>query len=152
GRGDRSVPLRSAFVAAAFAVAGLTAVGVFAASLDRLATTPRRYGATFDFHVETTGDAHCDQADYGVAKFGCADDRPAICTEGIQVGGDGTTGWGEMTPRGTAEPEVVTGNAPATTTEVALGSTTLAALHKHVGDTVTASSQAGHGQYRIVGT
>jgi hypothetical protein len=152
GRGDRSVPVRSAFVAAAFAVAGLTAVGVFAASLNRLATTPPRYGATFDFHVETTGDAHCDRNDYGIKALPGIENLAAICTENIQVGDHATVGWGAQTLRGTTGPAVVAGHAPATAGEVALGASTLEALHKHIGDTVTASSPTGHGDYRIVGT
>ncbi len=151
GRGQRAVPLRSAFVAAAFAVAGLTAVTVFASSLNRLASNPRRYGAPFGFGVETTNDAFCGKQDHGLAHAPGIASLAAICTESIQVGGHATTGWGALPLRSDFGPVVVAGHVPATSTEVALGASTLSALHKTIGDTVVASVPSGHSEYRIVG-
>jgi predicted lysophospholipase L1 biosynthesis ABC-type transport system permease subunit len=151
GRGDRAVPVRSAFVGAAFAIAGLTAVFVFGASLERLATTPRRYGARFDFKIETNQDNACDTRDFGVAKLDGVASLDAICYANIQVGGRATFGWGSRPLRNSIGPEVIAGHAAATATEVALGAKTMRALRVRIGDTVDASSPVGHGVYRIVG-
>jgi hypothetical protein len=151
GRGERSVPLRSAFVATAFAIAGLSAVSVFAASLNRLATTPRRYGANFDFEIEWTIDPACGTHDHGIARDAGIASLAAICTEGIQLGDRPSIGWGELSLRGKYGPEVVAGSAPVTASEVALGASTLVGLHKHIGDTVVASAATGRAEYRIVG-
>jgi hypothetical protein len=54
GRGRTAVPVRSAIVGAVFGVFGVIAVVVFATSLNRLVTTPRRYGWTWDVAATDT--------------------------------------------------------------------------------------------------
>jgi hypothetical protein len=53
--------------------------------------------------------------------------------------------------RGTIAAEMIAGRAPETADEVALGSTTMRALHKNIGDRVNAKGPHGGGNYRIVG-
>ena len=48
-RGRTAVPVRSAYLGAVFGIAGLTAVLMFASSVQHLAATPRLYGWTADF-------------------------------------------------------------------------------------------------------
>jgi hypothetical protein len=59
--------------------------------------------------------------------------------------------WGFTPVRGSIDPEIVTGRAPRTTGEVAVGSSTLHAFGKRVGDTVLARGPHGSVTYRIVG-
>jgi hypothetical protein len=151
GRGQRAVPVRSALFAGMFAVSGLTAVAVFAASLGHLAATPRLYGSTFDFRVVTTSDPWCNRSDHGITRLGGIESLAAVCYENIQVGSHTTTGWGEIALRGANGPEIVAGRMAETPTEIVLGAATLRAVHKAVGDTVEASLYARHAVYRIVG-
>ena len=143
--------MRSAFVGAVFAIAGLTAVSIFATSLNRLATTPQMYGATFDFKVPTQ-DPSCANQDHGIAKLAGISSLAAICYENVQLDNHSTTGWGELSLVGATHPEIVSGRAAATSTEVAVGAATLHAVHKQIGDTVEGSTPNGHATYRIVGT
>ncbi len=151
GHGERAVPLRSAFAAGAFAVAGVTTVVVFAASLSHLASTPSLYGDRFQFKTETTTAVRCNRADNGVSKVPGVASLDAYCYESIQLGGNSSVGFGDQPLRGSVGAEVVDGTAPRTATEVALGASTLATLHTHIGGTVAASGPGGHGTYRVVG-
>jgi predicted lysophospholipase L1 biosynthesis ABC-type transport system permease subunit len=151
GRGDRAVPLRSAFVAGAFAVAGVTAVAVFAGSLSHLASTPSLYGDRFQFKTETPTAVQCNRADSGVGEVPGVASLEALCYENVQVDGRANVGFADEPLRGSIGAEVVDGTAPRTKTEVALGASTLATLHKHIGGTVNVGGPGGHGTFRIVG-
>lgn len=152
GRGRTAVPVRSAYLGAVFGVLGVTAVLVFTSSLDHLVATPRLYGATWDFQATDTNFKNtCGSNDFGLTHEPGVGAVAAECTNDIQLDGHPVTGWGFTRLRGTIEPEIVTGRAPRTPGEVALGSVTLQALGKSIGDTVQ-----GHGpnrtvHYRIVG-
>ena len=151
GRGDRSVPVRSAFLAAVFAVAGMTAVIVFAASLSHLASTPAVYGSRFQFKVISTSDPSCDNNDAGVSKVAGVAALDAICYNNIQLDGKANVGFGDQPIRGSIGPEVVAGVAPSEPDEVALGAKTLGVLHDRIGGTVSAAGPGGHAVYKIVG-
>jgi hypothetical protein len=151
GRGDQAVPLRSAILGGVFAMAGVTAVFVFASSLASLAATPKLYGATFQFRVADNSNRACDATEPGLTKLAGIASLEAICYENIQVGDRASVGFGAIEIKGSGGPEIVQGRRPATSTEVALGAATLAGLHKHVGDTVVASTSLGRSTYRIVG-
>ena len=153
GSGERAVPVRSAFVGAIFGVLGVTAVVVFAASLTHLAATPRLYGWTFGFKApDDTFRNSCQTSDdVGVGKVAGVGDVAAVCFAPITVDGRAATGWGVRPIRGTIDFEVLAGRMPRTSSEVDLGTTTLAALHKKIGDLVQASAAHGPTQYRIVG-
>jgi hypothetical protein len=149
------VPVRSAFLGAVLGAFGLAAVFVFAASLNHLVATPRLYGWTWDF---SAGDAlsnanSCLRADDGLLNESGVGALASVCTgtDNIQVDGRPTTGWGFTSLRGSIGPDIVAGRAPDGPQEVALGSATLHALNKHVGDTVRAAGPHGHGDYLIVG-
>jgi putative ABC transport system permease protein len=61
-------------------------------------------------------------------------------------------GWGFTNTRGVVSPEIVAGRAPNASDEVALGTATMRALHKHIGDTVQAESAGKQSfDYRIAG-
>jgi ABC-type lipoprotein release transport system permease subunit len=154
GRGRSAVPVRSAFAGAVFGVAGITAVLVFAASLTHLVATPRLSGWTWDLRtsVPTARGASCaDPADFGVARASGVAALAAVCQQDIEVDSRPVTAWGFRSLRGTIDPEVVSGRAPRGVDEIALGSVTLDALHKHVGDSVRARGPNGVRTYRVVG-
>jgi ABC-type antimicrobial peptide transport system permease subunit len=155
GRGRTAVPVRSAYLGAVFGVLGVTAVLVFASSLDHLGATPRLYGSTWDFEAADTNftddPTACNQNDLGLTRVAGVGAVGAVCSNDLELGGRPITGWGFTPIRGTIGPEVVTGRAPRAPDEVALGATTLRALGKSLGDTVQARGPNGPVRYTIVG-
>ena len=156
GRGRTAVPVRSAFVGAVLGVFGVTAVFVFASSLNHLVTTPRLYGWTWDFSAPdntTASPNSCIRSDYGLLKEPGVGALASVCeqTNNIELDGHPTTGWSFTSLRGTIEPEIIAGRAPASPLEVALGSTTMHTLGKHIGDTVQAAGPHAKHEYLIVG-
>lgn len=154
GRGTRTVPVRSAFAGAALGVLGVTAVLVFASSLDHLVATPRLYGWNWDFKVEdTTANTPCGGDDFGMPRQPGLASVAEVCRQNMQVDGRATPGLAFTSLRGrTIDPEVLEGRAPRGPREVALGSATADALGKRIGDTVVVH---GHNNkkigYEIVG-
>ncbi len=157
GRGRAAVPVRSAYFGAVFGVLGVVAVLVFASSLDHLVATPRLFGSTWDFQARDTnfnptpGNNGCGHNAFGLARVSGVGAVAGVCTNDIQLDGDPVTGWGFTPVRGTIQPEVVAGRTPRTSSEVALGSTTLDVLGKSIGDTVQGHGPTGTARYRIVG-
>ena len=156
GRGRTAVPVRSAFVGAVLGVFGVTAVFVFASSLNHLVATPRLYGWTWAFSApeNTTASANsCIRSDYGLLKEPGVGALASVCEQAnnIELDGHVTTGWSFTSLRGMLEPEIVAGRAPRSPLEVALGATTLHTLGKHIGDTVQAVGTNTKHEYLIVG-
>jgi ABC-type lipoprotein release transport system permease subunit len=155
GRGRATVPLISAVVGAALGIVGVSGALVYRANLDHLAATPRVYGWTWDFKADdaVSNEKTCTQQDFGLSRVPGVGALEAICygTANIKIGGRATNGWSIVPLRGTIAAEMTAGRPPATSTEVAFGSTTLRALHKKIGDLVTVTGANGHGTYRIVG-
>jgi ABC-type antimicrobial peptide transport system permease subunit len=153
GRGRTAVPVRSAVVGAVIGILGVSAVLTFAASVQHLATTPRLYGWTADYAAadnNNTGTT-CGRRDYGLTHTPGITAVAAVCTSPIQLDGRTVTGFGFEPLRGNIEPEVIQGRAPSRPDEIALGTTTLNALHKKIGDEVTAVGPHTTHVYRIVG-
>src|SRR5438552_13324434 len=103
GRGESSVPVRSAFTGAAFGVAGITAVLVFAAGLSHLVATPRLSGWTWDLKVDVptiAGVACADGNDHGLARTPGIEAVAAVCPRDVQVDGRPVTVWGIRSLRG----------------------------------------------------
>jgi ABC-type antimicrobial peptide transport system permease subunit len=153
GHGRTAVPVRSAFFGAVFGVLGVTAVLVFASSLNHLVTTPRLYGWTWDFTTaDTTANTPCGGNTFGLLRQrGVAAVAEVCYDDNMQVDGRNVAGYAFRPLRGTIDPEVVAGRAPIGSHEVALGSTTLHALGKNIGDTVQAATATATLNYRIVG-
>jgi hypothetical protein len=143
GTGNNAVPLRSAAFGAAFGIFGLSALMVFAASLGHLSSTPRLYGWTFDFKSETTNVQRCDGTDLGVARLQGVSTLGVACYENMQIAGRPVIGWGFVPVKGTLGPAIVSGRAPQTPNEVALGAATMHALGKRVGDTLQTTGANG---------
>ena len=154
GSGESSVPVRSAFAGAVFGIAGITAVLVFAASLGHLVATPRLSGWTWDLKTEaptTAGTVCVDSADHGLARTPGVEAVAAVCPRDTQIDGRPVTAWAFESLHGTITPEVVAGRAPRGPGEIALGSVTLHAVGKRIGDTVKVNGEKGAREFRIVG-
>jgi FtsX-like permease family len=153
GRGDQSLPVRSAFAGAVFGVAGITAALVFAASLGHLASTPSLYGWTFDVRAEVpTADPCIDARSYGLERDPAVAAVGVVClSDGVQIDGHPVTVMGFRSLHGTIAPEMVEGRAPRSARELAVGTVTLHDLGKRVGDPVRVGASGGSATYRIVG-
>ena len=154
GRGASAVPVRSAFGGAVFGVAGITIALVFAASLSHLVETPHLYGWTWDVKAEVpTANPCVDAKDYGLGQAAGVDAVGVVCTtfNDFELDGRALTGWGFRSLHGTIEPEIVAGRAPSGPREMAIGSVTMNAIGKNIGDTVTAHGPKGAVKYVLVG-
>jgi hypothetical protein len=153
GRGEARVPVGSAFFGAVFGIAGVTAALVFAASLSHLAETPRLYGWTWDVHVDVAAPKGpcADANDHGLARLPGVDAVAHVCSAEMQINGRPAAVWGFQSLDGTVDPAIVAGRAPRSAGEVALGSVTLDALHKDIGDTVRVRGGGAPRSYVIVG-
>ncbi|HLX88066.1 MAG TPA: FtsX-like permease family protein, partial [Acidimicrobiales bacterium] len=140
--GGDVVPVRSAIIGATLALGVLMATVTFGASLDTLVSTPRLYGWNWDAALPSGGDipqaraaqlldhdpfvAHWSGYNYGL----------------LAVGGTLTPVLG-ATPEAAVGPPLLSGHGVERSDEVVLGSITMTALHKHLGDWVTVSSLGG---------
>jgi hypothetical protein len=139
GHGRAAVPVRTALAGTAAAVGAVVAALVFGSSLIGLVATPGRYGQNWD-----------QVLDAGYA------DVPAQAGAELVSGIPGLAGWaagenGELTIDGSASVPAIavdsvgggtgyltalSGRLPAGPGEIALGTQTLRALHRSVGQTV----------------
>jgi ABC-type antimicrobial peptide transport system permease subunit len=141
GRGRSAVPSRTTIGVTAMAVVALAAVATFGTNLSRLVHTPRLYGQSWDVTVD--------------AQFS---PLPAARIESLLHRLPGVTAWtfGTHTdvnvgrqiipavalvssPHGVIAPTVVAGRAAVRPHEVVFGTKTLEHIHRHVGQTVSAS-------------
>jgi hypothetical protein len=157
GRGRTAVPVRSAIVGTVLAVAGVTAVSVFAASLGGVTAEPRTYGVDFDYlAVDTRATFARDDRACSAVQTDLVGDRDiealgTACSFGVTVDGRAVGAIGFSSLRGAIGPTVLEGRTPGAPDEVALGTETLDALHVDIGDTVTAEASGGRARYRVVG-
>jgi ABC-type antimicrobial peptide transport system permease subunit len=152
GRGERSLLAATSFLAAVTGVLGVTAALVFAASFGHLVATPKLFGWTWDFKApDNTFSTPCGPDDFGLHRMHGVTDVAAICYQPVEVDGRNVVGWAFQHVRGTIDPTIVAGRAPRGGGEVALGTKTLAALHKTIGDRVRVTNRAGTRDYHVVG-
>ena len=138
GRGETSIPIRSAYFGATFGVLGIVAVLVFASSLNHLATTPRLSGYTWDFSAAEDSST-CNTIPKGITHTAGVTDLAGVCVQDIQLDGQPVSALAFHHVRGSIQPSIVKGRAPSNAHEIALGAKTLHALGKTIGDTVHSS-------------
>ena len=132
GRGTRSVPVRSALLGVALAVASFAAAGTFSSSLDHLVTTPRLYGYGWDFITVGDTTAHTrsllehDPQLAAIARGGATN---------VRIGDVHLIPFTYDAGKGIA-PTMLSGRAPAADDEIALGSSLLARLHLKIGSSI----------------
>jgi hypothetical protein len=140
GKGPNATPVRSAILGTVLAVTVLVTTITFGASLDALVSHPSLYGWNWNYAM--------------LASFAGAEDLPAhqtaaflnqdhdvqswsgAYTTGANLDGRAVSVLGER-PGAPVAPPLLSGHGLDATNQIVLGTTTLAQLHKRVGDTVT---------------
>jgi len=155
GRGRTAVPVRSALAGTALAIAAVAAAFTFGTNLVRLVHTPKLYGQEFDVIADTQfgqlppkGTSDFLAAHPGVRSWTYGD------YVGLTIDGKSETAIGLESGRGPALwPRVIQGRSPATSDELVVGTKTLDALGKKVGDRVSVApaGESDARPMRIVG-
>jgi len=131
GRGRTAVPVRGALVGGALAIAAMVAASSFVSDLGHLVSTPRLYGATWDYSID---------AQFAFIPGG----RGVSLFSSVP-----TVGLDDL--RGHIFPTVVEGKAPTTPDEVVLGTNTLRRARRSVGQFVEVQAGDRARRMRIVG-
>ena len=134
------------------AITTIAAALTFGASLDRMVTTPQRYGWNWDALVDTyEQNAPPDL----VASIAHDHDLPSVTigTRGsVAVHGAAISTFGFQRLRGDALPQATEGRVPLANDEIALGAQTLRDVGGSVGDTIAVTGSDGvASRMRIVG-
>ena len=154
GTGRASVPVRSAMLGLAVAVAAVAGAGTFGANLLRLVGTPSLYGQ--DWNIAFEGQFGTVTAKQFTQITGHV---PGITDVTYGVHGTVTIGKTVIPAIGLApgtgpmtSSTVITGRPPATAGQIALGGSVLRQLGLRVGQTVTASTPTGTRPMLITGS
>ena len=143
GEGRNTAPVRSAILGTVLAVTVLITTLTFGASLDGLVSRPQLYGWNWNFAILAGFAGAEDLPAHQSATF-LNHDRDIASWSGVFVVGANLDGQSEgmvtEQPGARVEPPILSGHGLEASNQVVLGSTTLAQLHKHVGDTVTFSN------------
>jgi ABC-type antimicrobial peptide transport system permease subunit len=143
GDGRNSTPVRSAILGTVLAVTVLVTTLTFGASLDGLVSRPSLYGWDWNYAILAGFAGAEDMPAHQTATF-LNQDRDISSWSGDYVVGANLDGQSEgmMTeqPGARVAPPLLSGHGLDKSNQVVLGSTTLAQLHKHVGETVTFSN------------
>ena len=154
-RDGNSVPMRSAIVGAALALIVVITTVTFGASLGTLVTHPALYGWNWDYMLtQDQGGGNIlgaqstkllDADRYLAASSGYALDALRIDGQTVPILGG--------VPHSPVAPPILSGHGFDAIDQIVLGPSTMAALHKHIGDTVEASyGNAAPTRLKIVGT
>jgi hypothetical protein len=154
GVGRNSVPVRSAILGAALAVMVVIATGTFGASLDSLVSHPNLYGWNWNFALNSAYGGGSEIPLNQVAEL-LDHDRDVAAWTGVNfvplVRIDGQTVPVMAGRPGTpVQPPILSGHRFEAANEVVVGATTLANLHKRVGQTVTVSGTGINKPRRLV--
>ena len=155
GAGRRSAPVLTTLAGSAAAVLAVVTAVVFGASLNGLVTHPAQYGWNWTLLMDTQG---------GYGSW------PVSQMDKLVNGQPGVTGWstfgftqvpidGQNVPAlgltrhlGSVQPPTTSGHPITGPLQIELGTVTLRALGKHVGDTVIAGTGRHRRRLTIVGT
>jgi hypothetical protein len=155
GRGRTAVPVRSAVAGTAVAIVGIVAAFTFAASSDRLRSTPTAFGRSWDAEAfdqrSQPGLRVCTPGTTALTDEPSVAAVSSVCRLNVQIDRAPVTALGFTSLTGGIRPSIVEGRAPAAPDEVALGSATLEDLGKEIGDAVSVTSVGGSTRARIVG-
>jgi len=156
GVGRNSVPVRSAMLGAALAVLVVIATVTFGASLNTLVSHPALYGWNWNYELDSAeGGGYIPE--HEASQLLSRDPDVAAWTgvdfDSLRIDGQTVPIIGESPPSAVGPP-IQSGHALEARNQIVLGGTTLADLHKQVGDTVHASygTSSTETTLRIVGT
>jgi ABC-type antimicrobial peptide transport system permease subunit len=143
GEGRNATPVRSAILGTVLAVTVLVTTLTFGASLDGLVSRPSLYGWNWNYAILAGFAGAEDLPAHQTATF-LNQDRDIASWSGVFVVGANLDGQSEgmltEQPGARVAPPLLSGHGLDKSNQVVLGSTTLAQLHKHVGETVTFSN------------
>ena len=155
GRGRNAAPVRSAIFGAVIAIVVVTATLTFGTSLHTLVSHPALYGWNWNDEVLTRGGggniplkvAHdVLDHDHDIAAWA------GVNFDSLRIDGQTVPILGGQ-PNASVAPPILTGHGLEAINQIVIGGTTLADLHKRVGDTVEASyGPSASTRLRIVGT
>ena len=153
GRGDRTVPTRSAIAGTALCIAAALSTVTFSRGLHELISEPTRYGRDWDVMIDASFGA-VPVADV-LDELG--DDRSVAAIAGgrygeVTVDGRRVPAVGLTDLVGTTFPALIEGRAPGRNDEIVLGKRSLAAVGGSVGDRVSVDTGAGPVDMTVVGT
>ncbi len=155
GHGRNAVPVRSAIVGAALAMIVVVGTVTFGTSLHTLVSRPSLYGWNWDYVLSGGGGVGAVPQQQSATALD--HDHDVAAWTGVyfaiaQLDGHAVPVLGG-TPNARVGPPLLSGHAFDRRDQVVLGASTLAQLHKHLGDTVVASGGSTKPvQLRIVGT
>jgi hypothetical protein len=156
GVGRNSVPVRSAMLGAALAVLVVIATVTFGSSLNTLVSHPALYGWNWNYELSSVeGGGYIPE--HEASQLLSRDPEVAAWTgvyfDSLRIDGQTVPIIGESPPSSVGPP-IQSGHALQTRNQVVLGASTLADLHRRVGDTVEASygTSSTETTLRIVGT
>jgi hypothetical protein len=140
GRGRDPIPVRSAMLGTVIAVTALVATVTFGASLDNLVSHPPLYGWNWTYVMFSGFAGKEDLPSHQVAVL-LNNDPDVAAWSGVNFANADLDGQriGVITeiPGARVAPPLLSGHGVDAANEIVLGGTTLAQLHKRVGDTVT---------------
>ncbi|HEY1652240.1 MAG TPA: FtsX-like permease family protein [Acidimicrobiales bacterium] len=137
GRGRTSVPARSVLVGATLAVILVTTTLTFSSGLHTLVSRPALYGWNWSYALVSENDVPPQAL---AALHRDPDVAAASGYQPLSVQIDGQTVPALLgANHATVAPPILSGHAVDGNNQVVMGPTTLALLHKHVGDTVIGS-------------
>jgi hypothetical protein len=153
GRGEAAVPVWSTTVGVGLALAALVATFGYAASLTHFTSTPRLYGWVWTAQVEPGQTVPIAQLEHAVSSLTRTGGVHATIGAYAQPEIEGKTVGAVAMEFGRGVPviDVVRGREPEADDEIALGATTLRAVHHHVGDRIDVGIGSIRQSFRIVG-
>lgn len=152
GRGRTAVPTRAALVGTTLSLAALVSALTFGSSLNRLLATPRLYGWDWDavvgspFDEDTSEDVVPALTDErSVAEFA------SLSYAETAVGGVRARTFAFDPVKGSVLPPIIEGREPRGDSEILVGTKTLRATRRSIGDSVEVRVGDEQASMRIVG-
>jgi hypothetical protein len=140
GEGRSATPVRSAIVGTVLAVTILVTTLTFGASLNGLVSRPSLYGWNWNYAILSgfagAEDMPGPQSAAILNKDPDVQSWSGVFTVGAKLDGQ-DVGMLTESPGAAVAPPILSGHGLDKGNQVVIGSTTLALLHKHVGDSVT---------------
>ncbi len=151
GRGRTAVPVRSALVTTALAMAALVAVATFAGNLDHLVRTPTKYGWTW---TASTGFGFVPSPSAATERL--VRDPSLVGVAGgnyldLHLGGQDVPAVTIDSLKGSVEPLILEGHAPRGDHDLVLGTETMRSARLRIGDKVAVELDGSPTSMQIVG-
>ncbi len=151
GRGRTAAPVRSVMTSIAISVVLVVATIGFAADLNRLVTTPRLYGLTWDAAVGSMFGRIPAEATGEVAQMPDVGAVSGLALGSFEIDGTTVPSWGVDLIDGTVFPTVEQGRLPQSASEVVLGRRTMSRLGTAVGRQLDIATAVGARSMTVVG-